>query len=79
MHKLFQLIEFISVLSDLMLSKEYLPLLLLLFITSVPHVVTTTVYYVVPDSNFPLNNYTNTLQHYVIKLTEDNCLSLIQM
>ena len=53
-----------------MLSQEYLPLLLLLFITSVLHVVTTTVYYVVPDSNFLLNNYTNTLQHYVINRRE---------
>ena len=51
-----------------MLFQKYLPwlllLLLLLLATLLLH-VETAVYYVTPDSNSTLNNYTNTLQHYV--------------
>ena len=47
-----------------MLFQKYSPLLLLLLATLLLH-VETTVYYVTPDSSSSLNNYTNTLQHYV--------------
>ena len=39
--------------------------LLLLLVTSELYVAATEVYYVTPNSHFSLNNYTNTLQHYL--------------
>ena len=42
-----------------------LQLLLLLIISELCHTAATEVYYVTPNSHFSLNNYTNTLQHYL--------------
>ena len=54
-----------SYIPDIMIFQQYsLLLLLLLLITSVLHVAIATVYYVMPDGNFTLNDHTNTLQHY---------------
>jgi len=59
-----------AVISGMMLFQQYL--LLLLLTTLVLHIKTTTaitaalqIYYVTPNNNFTLNNYTNTLQHYL--------------